>query len=129
MHIRGAQLRDVLSKPFKPLDRDHHDLLLVSTKVYHLADRRTDMYSTKMSLKSLHLEPAQIILSLRTRLKLSQTSFAERAGVYITTVSLWETGKHVPSRLAWAPLRQLAVDLGAAGVDLVEQIDRARGAL
>jgi putative transcriptional regulator len=53
-------------------------------------------------------ESARIIRSWRTRLGLTQEGLAQALNVTFSTVSRWENGHVLPSKLAWRALQDLA---------------------
>jgi DNA-binding transcriptional regulator YiaG len=55
---------------------------------------------------------ARIIRSWRLRLGLTQEGLARALSVTFSTVSRWENGHVLPSKLAWRALRELAVARG-----------------
>jgi DNA-binding transcriptional regulator YiaG len=64
--------------------------------------------------------PADVVVDLRSGLRLSQAQLAGRLGTTQTVVSWWETGKHRPSRMSWTAMRGLA----AAGRDRCARVLR-----
>ncbi len=54
--------------------------------------------------------PGQVIRAWRRRAGLTQEGLAVALGVTFSTVSRWENGHVVPSKLAWRALEQLAAE-------------------
>ena len=57
-------------------------------------------------------DAGEIIRSWRCRLGLTQRALAEALGVNFSTVSRWEKGQGLPSRLAWHRLKRFAAERG-----------------
>ena len=55
---------------------------------------------------------ARIIRAWRLRLGLTQEGLARELSVTFSTVSRWENGHVLPSKLAWRALQQLAAERG-----------------
>ena len=55
---------------------------------------------------------ARVIRTWRRRLGLTQEGLARALSVTFSTVSRWENGHVLPSKLAWRALRDLAVERG-----------------
>jgi DNA-binding transcriptional regulator YiaG len=53
---------------------------------------------------------SQVIRSWRRRVGLTQEGLAQALSVTFSTVSRWENGHVLPSKLAWRALQQLAVE-------------------
>jgi DNA-binding transcriptional regulator YiaG len=58
------------------------------------------------------------IRELRRRLDLTQTEFAIKLGVSISSVQVWEYGTHKPSRMADQRLRELQAEVESTDADL-----------
>src|SRR5438093_1230582 len=56
---------------------------------------------------------AQVIRRWRRRVGLTQEGLAQALSVTFSTVSRWENGHVLPSKLAWRALQQLAAELGS----------------
>ena len=57
-------------------------------------------------------DAAQIIRAWRRRLGLTQEALAQALSVTFSTVSRWENGHVLPSKLAWRALQELATERG-----------------
>src|ERR671938_398637 len=57
-------------------------------------------------------DAARVIREWRRRLGLTQEALAQALNVTFSTVSRWENGHVVPSKLAWRALQQLAAERG-----------------
>lgn len=55
-------------------------------------------------------EAARVIREWRRRLGLTQEALAQALNVTFSTVSRWENGHVVPSKLAWRALQDLATE-------------------
>jgi len=53
-----------------------------------------------------------VIRKWRRRVGLTQEGLAQALSVTFSTVSRWENGHVLPSKLAWRALQQLAAELG-----------------
>ena len=56
---------------------------------------------------------AQVIRRWRRRVGLTQEGLAQALSVTFSTVSRWENGHVLPSKLAWRALQQLAAELAS----------------
>ena len=56
---------------------------------------------------------AELIRRWRRRVGLTQEGLAQALSVTFSTVSRWENGHVLPSKLAWRALQQLAAELGS----------------
>lgn len=65
-------------------------------------------------------EAARVIREWRRRLGLTQEALAQALNVTFSTVSRWENGHVLPSRLAWRALQQLAAERGCPIVETQE---------
>ena len=65
------------------------------------------------------LEIADLILELRSRLKLTQEQFAARLGVTFPTVNRWERRRARPSRMALRLIQDEVEEMGERGQDLL----------
>jgi putative transcriptional regulator len=65
------------------------------------------------------LEIADLILELRSRLKLTQEQFAARLGVTFPTVNRWENRRSRPSKMAVRLLQDEVERMGERGQDLL----------
>lgn len=68
-----------------------------------------------------------IVADLRVVLRVSQHELARKMGTSQAVVSMWETGKHVPSRMAWMLMRKLAAEAGERGAKILEEIPVKEG--
>ncbi len=66
-------------------------------------------------------DPVELIREVRARLGLTQEKFAARLGVTLPTINRWENGRTKPSPLAIQSLRDLILEMGADGRDLMER--------
>jgi len=57
-------------------------------------------------------QAAEVIRKWRRRVGLTQEGLAQALSVTFSTVSRWENGHVLPSKLAWRALQQLAIELG-----------------
>ena len=57
-------------------------------------------------------DAGRIIRAWRQRAGLTQEGLAQALSVTFSTVSRWENGHVLPSKLAWRALQQLAASLG-----------------
>jgi putative transcriptional regulator len=57
-------------------------------------------------------QAARIIRAWRRRVGLTQEGLAQALNVTFSTVSRWENGHVLPSKLAWRALQQLATERG-----------------
>lgn len=64
---------------------------------------------------------SSVIRELRQRLHLSQERLAQQLGVSFQTVNRWERGKVNPSPMATKLIKQILIELGKEGQDLLEQ--------
>jgi DNA-binding transcriptional regulator YiaG len=55
---------------------------------------------------------ARVIRAWRSRMGLTQEALAQALNVTFSTVSRWENGHVVPSKLAWRALQNLAAERG-----------------
>ena len=55
---------------------------------------------------------ARVIRAWRSRMGLTQEALAQALNVTFSTVSRWENGHVVPSKLAWRALENLAAERG-----------------
>jgi putative transcriptional regulator len=65
------------------------------------------------------LEIADLVLELRSRLKLTQEQFAAHLGVTFPTVNRWENRRSRPSRMALKLVRDEVERMGERGQDLL----------
>jgi DNA-binding transcriptional regulator YiaG len=64
----------------------------------------------------------KLIRAWRHRAGLTQEGLAHSLSVTFSTVSRWENGHVLPSRLAWRALQQLAAERGCPLVELQERV-------
>ena len=64
-------------------------------------------------------EIAELIRQLRQELKLTQEQFAAKLGVTFPTVNRWENKRAQPSPLALEKIKEIAVQLGDRGKELL----------
>jgi transcriptional regulator with XRE-family HTH domain len=57
-------------------------------------------------------ESARLIRAWRRRLGFTQEALAQALNVTFSTVSRWENGHVLPSKLAWRAMRNLAAEQG-----------------
>jgi putative transcriptional regulator len=57
-------------------------------------------------------ESARLIRDWRRRLGFTQEALAQALDVTFSTVSRWENGHVMPSKLAWRAMRELAAERG-----------------
>jgi putative transcriptional regulator len=58
------------------------------------------------------LDAAQVIRSWRRRIAITQEGLAQAISVTFSTVSRWENGHVLPSKLAWRALERIAAERG-----------------
>lgn len=64
---------------------------------------------------------ADLICELKQRLDLTQAELAQRIGTTCLSISRWKNGRHHPSPMAIALLKQATLDLGDQGQDLLKE--------
>ena len=57
-------------------------------------------------------DAAQVIRAWRRRVAMTQEGLAQALSVTFSTVSRWENGHVIPSKLAWNALQRLAAERG-----------------
>ena len=62
------------------------------------------------SLGGVPADAAQVIRAWRRRVAITQEGLAQAISVTFSTVSRWENGHVLPSKLAWRALQRLAVE-------------------
>jgi putative transcriptional regulator len=67
-------------------------------------------------------DAGKLIRAWRHRAGLTQEGLAHSLSVTFSTVSRWENGHVLPSRLAWRALQQLAAERGCPLVELQERV-------
>lgn len=65
------------------------------------------------------IDTAELVKQIRSRLGLTQEKLAAKLGVAFPTVNRWENGRVRPSPLALRTLRDVLVDMGDRGTDLL----------
>jgi putative transcriptional regulator len=64
---------------------------------------------------------ADLVLEIRSRLRLTQEEFASRLGVTFPTVNRWENRRSHPSKMAKKLILELVKQMGANGADLLRK--------
>ena len=67
-------------------------------------------------------DAGQVIRSWRQRVGLTQEGLAQALSVTFSTVSRWENGHVLPSKLAWRALQQLATERGCPLVPDLDEL-------
>ena len=64
------------------------------------------------SFEGVPADAAQVIRAWRRRVAITQEGLAQAISVTFSTVSRWENGHVLPSKLAWNALQRFAVERG-----------------
>ena len=66
----------------------------------------------RSSLGGIPADAAQVIRAWRRRVAITHEGLAQAISVTFSTVSRWENGHVLPSKLAWHALQRFAAELG-----------------
>lgn len=73
------------------------------------------------------MEVSGLVREIRGRTDLTQEKLAARLGVTFPTINRWENGRAKPSPLALRQIRDLLLQMGENGRDLLDQYFHSSG--